>query len=56
MNKDLTVIEIRIKLLRDIKGITQEKLANILGVSQALINSWENGYADKIPVINVIFP
>jgi len=46
MNKDLTVIEIRIKLLRDIKGITQEKLANILGVSQALINSWENGYAD----------
>lgn len=46
MEKDLTVIEIRVKLLRDIKGLTQTELANTLGVSQALINSWENGYAN----------
>ncbi len=44
--KNLTVIEIRIKFLRDLKGITQKELADNLNVSQALINSWENGYAD----------
>ncbi len=43
-SKSLTVIEIRIKLLRNIKGLTQKNLAQNIGVSQALINSWENGY------------
>ena len=43
-NKDLTVVEIRIKFLRNLKGITQEELSKKLGVSQSLINSWENGY------------
>ena len=46
MEENLTVIEIRLKLLRVIKGLTQEELANSIGVSRALINSWENGYAD----------
>ncbi len=46
IDKDLTVIEIRIRLLRNIKGITQSELAKALNVSQALVNSWENGYAE----------
>lgn len=46
VEKSLTIIEIRIKLLRDIKGLTQEELAQKLNVSRALINSWENGYAN----------
>lgn len=44
--KNLTVIEVRIRLLRDIKGLTQEELSRELNVSRALINSWENGYAE----------
>ena len=43
-SKSLTVIEIRIRFLRDLKGLTQKNLAKSLNVSQALINSWENGY------------
>ncbi len=45
-SKNVTVIEVRIKLLRDIKGISQSELAKDLNVSRSLINSWENGYAD----------
>ena len=45
-NIDKTIIEIRIKLLRDIHGLTQEELAKNLNVSRALINCWENGYTD----------
>ncbi len=44
MNKNLTIVEIRIKFLRDLKGLTQTEVANKLNVSQALVNSWENGY------------
>ncbi len=43
-SKNLTVMEIRIKWLRDLKGITQQEVAKALGVSQGLVNSWENGY------------
>lgn len=46
MDKNLTVIEIRIKFLRDLKGLSQMKLAEKLGVSRSVINSWENGYAN----------
>ncbi len=44
MEKNLTIVEIRLKFLRDLKGITQTTLANQLHVTQALVNSWENGY------------
>ena len=44
--ENLTVIEIRLRLLRDIKGLTQKELANILNISRGLVNNWENGYAD----------
>lgn len=43
-NFDITVVEKRLKFLRDLKGLTQKELGTILGVSQSLINSWENGY------------
>ncbi len=46
MDKNLTIIEIRIKFLRDLKGLSQLELAKKLGVSRSVINSWENGYAN----------
>lgn len=46
MEKSLTIVEIRIKFLRDLKGLTQEKLAKELNVSRSLINNIENGYAN----------
>lgn len=46
MDKNLTIIEIRIKFLRDLKGITQVELSKKLGVTQSLVNSWENGYTN----------
>jgi len=46
MNENLTVVEIRIKFLRELKGLTQWELAEKIGVSRSVINSWENGYAN----------
>lgn len=47
MNKEnLTVIEIRLKFLRDLKGLTQSELADKLHISRSVINCWENGYAN----------
>lgn len=46
MEKNLTIVEIRLKFLRNLKGLTQTELANTLNISQALINSWENGYTN----------
>lgn len=46
MKENLTVIEIRIKFLRELKGLKQWELAKELGVSRSVINSWENGYAN----------
>lgn len=43
-NINLTVVEKRLSYLRKIKNLTQKQLAEQLGVSQALITSWENGY------------
>lgn len=46
MEKNLTIIERRIRFLRNLKGITQTELAKKLNITQALVNSWENGYAN----------
>ena len=46
MDKNLTIVEIRIKFLRDLKGLTQTELAKKLNITQALVNSWEHGYAN----------
>ena len=35
-----------LKILRESKGLSQEKLGNILGVSRQTINSVENGKYD----------
>lgn len=45
-NENLTIIEIRIRFLRDLKGLMQKDVARELNVSRALINSWENGYSN----------
>ena len=44
--KNITIVEERVRLLRDMKGLSQKELANILGISRAAINSWENGYSN----------
>lgn len=50
---NLTVVEKRIKLLRDLKGLSQYELAHDLGVSQSAVNSWERGY-NNIPVNQLV--
>lgn len=44
LDKNLTIIEIRLKHLRNVKMISQEKLAKDLNLTRTTINSWENGY------------
>ena len=46
MEKSLTIIETRIKKLRERIGYTQNEVAKLLGVSRSLIGVWENGYAN----------
>lgn len=46
MENNLTIIETRIKQLRERIGFTQNELAKLLGVSRSLICLWENGYAN----------
>lgn len=46
MDKNVTIVEMRIKFLRDLKGLTQTELAKKLNVTQALITGWETGYAN----------
>ncbi|MCM1052638.1 MAG: helix-turn-helix domain-containing protein [Ruminococcus sp.] len=53
IDKNLTIIEKRIKFLRDLKDLTQQEIASELNVTQALINSWENGY-NNIPIKQLI--
>lgn len=44
--EDLTIIELRLKELREKKHLTQEKLAKELKVSRSLIGMWERGLAN----------
>ena len=46
MNENLTVIEIRIKALRERLGYSQIMVAKSIGVSRSLIAAWESGYAN----------
>jgi len=46
MNSNMTVIEERIKNLRERNMITQKELANKMNISRNLICLWENGYAN----------
>jgi transcriptional regulator with XRE-family HTH domain len=40
-----------VKRLRDGKGLTQEKLAQELGVSFSTVNQWENGHRRPHPFL-----
>lgn len=42
-----------LKQLRKIKGVSQKELADIIGVSKAMISMWENNPNEKIPEIRV---
>lgn len=46
VNEDLTIIELRIKALREELGYTQNQLAVLMHVSRSLICLWEQGYAN----------
>lgn len=46
MEENLTIIEIRLKHLRERAGLTQNILAKKLGISRSLVCLWEQGYAN----------
>ena len=46
MEENLTVIEKRIKSLRERIGYSQIEIAHKLGVNRSLVALWENGYAN----------
>lgn len=46
IEEDLTVIELRIKNLREKSKYTQNEIANLMHVSRSLICLWEKGYAN----------
>ena len=46
MDKNITIIEERIYTMRIKMHLTQQELANRLGVSRSLINHWENGFVN----------
>lgn len=46
VNEDLTIIELRIKALREKLGYTQNQLGVLMHVSRSLICLWEQGYAN----------
>lgn len=46
MDKNITIIEERIYTMRIKMHLTQQELANRLGVSRSLINNWENGFSN----------
>jgi len=46
MDENLTIIENRIKFLRERLGYTQYDLAKMLNISRSLVAIWENGYAN----------
>jgi transcriptional regulator with XRE-family HTH domain len=38
----------RIRTLREAKGLTQQQLADELGVTKGAVSAWETGYAENI--------
>ena len=46
IEKDLTIIEIRIKSLREKNNYTQNEVAKLMGISRSLICLWEQGYTN----------
>lgn len=46
MEEKLTIIEKRIKFLRERYGYSQREIAEVLGTDRSLIALWENGYAN----------
>lgn len=46
---DKSILSLKLKEYRRLKGMTQEKLAELLGVSNKSISKWElgNGYPSK---------
>lgn len=43
---NLTIMEIRLRELREKKGITQFEVAMALDINRSLLSIWENGYAN----------
>lgn len=45
MLKNLTKLSENIRILRQQRGLTQEKLANLLNGKKSLVSNYENGYS-----------
>lgn len=46
IEEDLTIIELRIKSLREKYNYTQEDIAKMMNVNRSLISIWEKGYSN----------
>lgn len=51
--KNETIVEYRLRLIRNLNDLSQRELANAINVSRSLINNWENGIND-IPLGNLM--
>ncbi len=40
-----------VRAIRSVRGLTQEKLAQVLGVTFSTVNGWENGRHRPIPAL-----
>lgn len=44
----------RIKMLRESKGLTQEELGRMVGVTKGAVSQWEHGLVANIKLLTVI--
>lgn len=42
----------RIKLLREARGLSQERLADLVGVTKGAVSQWESGGTENIKLVN----
>jgi len=44
----------RIKRLREARGLTQQQLATLVGVTKGAVSQWEGGGVDNIRLVNLL--
>ena len=46
MESNKTIVEERIRFIRERVGYTQKQVASALKISRSLVNNWEHGFAN----------